>query len=542
MAPRAKIRSVLEMFVNDMPEKGIPAQSIKNRMAKAGVKPEELKWSGVGDVIPTSGMITKDHMQELLENRIDHFSSSNVGDKFRNASYMGEMRDNPSYRENVTQFRGNSLFDRYSESHFSEKTPDYLYHTRSFDEISPEKNTRVVPEIQSDLHQIGRDDGYATIPQIDSIIVQKMFHDGDYLDPDHPRLYDFEKTLRDSGFTGAIDPDNKDFQMAIDDIIDQMYKPPESPYKKDWFSKAAEREIHDAVNAGQDQVRFPIAGKELETLLRGDGVQKWYEDFGLGSVKKLAKKHNLPIDVKKQFEGRQILEFPEESRQSYLDTFERTRKQFRNRDYTTRNPHGDIVSEEDYMLDSMNNELGNVRGYPFDKIFSSDSYKKFADDPTYENWESLVNNVDSKDIYKIDATVDLPKDRDYNFDLYANAGVGALLGGAALSSQDAEASALSHIANNYSPGSMINEDSDVGTIEGPDRGYEAINTAGGKYNDFLDKTGLWAIAPEYPADLMQKMSYDDKLGPLDYIEAGLYTIPGVAGLKKLGKKAINYAR
>ena len=118
--------------------------------------------------------------------------------------------------------------NRYTSSHYG-NVPNYLMHTRSYNASIGNSDTRVLQEIQSDLHQDGRQ-----------------------------------------------------FSYSKDGV-------PETPYEKSWLAKGIERELVSTIEDGQHQLAIPISGSNLEGLSRGEGVQKWYETQVLDTAKKLAK-------------------------------------------------------------------------------------------------------------------------------------------------------------------------------------------------------------------------------------------------------------
>ena len=137
------------------------AESVAPMLLKKGVKAEELKYSEID--LPKSGKVTKQTLVEAESKRQDNFYSVKMDAPNYQSVNLTGGKDNPTYREKVLKFRRMDDFaadSRYTSSHFPEEE-NYLMHTRVYDETLEGTETRVVAEIQSDLHQAGRQQGYS---------------------------------------------------------------------------------------------------------------------------------------------------------------------------------------------------------------------------------------------------------------------------------------------------------------------------------------------------------------------------------------------
>lgn len=243
------IKSALKETIEQLPEDfAIKSSSAENYLLKQGVKPEELKFAKLG--LP-EGKVSKSDLVEAEKMRGGTIGA--VENKTKDYQYVtlrGE-RDNPTYRETVYTFNPaekekkaldaipndeNRIYSKESEAyadapigyeseHFK-GLPNYLMHARTIDkDIGDGANTRVILEIQSDLHQAARQAG----------------HNAD------------------------------------------------APLEKNWLRKGMEYELARALADGSEQVAIPIAGQGLSMLQRGEGVQKWYETTVKQTAEKLAK-------------------------------------------------------------------------------------------------------------------------------------------------------------------------------------------------------------------------------------------------------------
>jgi hypothetical protein len=332
------IKSLLKETVKELPDDfAMKSQSVIPMLTKKGVKPEELEYS---QFAIKDGKITKADMVEAEKARVDKFDVEDA-----NAGYAGygmpKGKSNPTYREKVLTYKsenkvnilearekfrdafvkaedgealgiaselgfvGNDIekanefvdsldvytdISRYTTEHFPENK-NYLAHTRIYDDVVDGSPVRVLQEIQSDLHQTGRQQGYA----------------GEAVDPRRMALVDRLQEAIQLGEEADIKdladqlniPDTADIEdwvfshqngMSLSDI-------PRSPLEKTWLAKGIERELVDAINDGKESLMIPIKGAGVKGLIRGDGVQKWYETQVLSTAKKVAKKAGADFEM-----------------------------------------------------------------------------------------------------------------------------------------------------------------------------------------------------------------------------------------------------
>lgn len=215
-------------------------------------------------------------------------------------------------REGNNRLSGDS---RYDSIHFR-NTPNYLYHTRGFDRELDGQPTRVVQEIQSDLHQQGRQEGYirpAEIKESERAIqsmlkgdVEKVLRklsraDDEQIEKLHLRP-NYVKNGASKLLVGLANgsASNDDAIAYINNIRTKAFEElesiktsitiaPESPLEKNWLRKGIEREIVRAANEGKTQIAIPISGEGTKALVRSEGVSKWYQTKVAPTAKKIAK-------------------------------------------------------------------------------------------------------------------------------------------------------------------------------------------------------------------------------------------------------------
>lgn len=330
------ISSILKAGIKALPEDTVvPAKSVPNLLKKQGVKDEEIQFSGVE--LPKEGKVTKADLEKMESERLDIFSIEEVNSF--NWVNLAPGRNNPTYKEKVLTYSekgaqptrveitdqqraalernlageadpqdivamaqdlgypgteaggvsewlesGVSNASRYTSSHF-EGIPNYLMHTRVYDDTFDGTPTRVIAEIQSDLHQQGRKQGYGEFnPDSNEAALHLAIEEGDFVEANEI-----------AGLMGI--PDSVDLAQWAEANPLNHAGIPKSPFEKTWLRKGLEREISDAIDEGRSQIAIPISGA-VEGLKRAPGVQKWYETTVASTAQKLAKSAGMDFEMK----------------------------------------------------------------------------------------------------------------------------------------------------------------------------------------------------------------------------------------------------
>lgn len=340
------VKSVLKETVEQLPEDfAIKSASAENYLLKQGVKPEELKFAKLG--LPAD-KVTKADFVAAEQNRGGTISRKVSKQNAYNYVTLRGERDNPTYKEVIYRFNpaekeenamdaafkvaGSLVPDSpenkvlasaiktfedapqsYKSPHFSEL--DYLMHARTIDkDLGDGVNTRVLLELQSDLHQQARQQGYASaIDSSTKSAINKVFEksysaDSAVREESRTEILQLAKSL---GYDESFDLRPQDF---LGGLLSNIQK---SPFEKNWLRKGMEFELARALDEGAEQLAIPITGKNVSTLQRGEGVQKWYETTVKQTAEKLAKATGGTAEL--IVKGKPIKEAASELQASYDD-------------------------------------------------------------------------------------------------------------------------------------------------------------------------------------------------------------------------------
>lgn len=302
------LKSALKSVISDLPDDfAMKSQSVAPTLLKKGVKQEELHWSGF-DI--KDGKVTKQDLVELESKRKDKFNVVDGNGDYERYS-LREARNNPTYREKVLTFNDeqNLESNRYKSVHFPD-VPNYLAHTRVYDTTIDGSSTRVLMEIQSDLHQSGRRIGYQDSSKDELLEAQKRIQTEleekareygvpeDVIEEGNYSIAEYQGLTREQSNTlESLTEEETEIFLQLDGSKGTI---PVSPQQKTWLAKGIEREVVDAVEDGLQQISIPIKGYGVYDLQRAGGVQKWYETQVLNTAKKVAKRSGAEFELTKK--------------------------------------------------------------------------------------------------------------------------------------------------------------------------------------------------------------------------------------------------
>lgn len=275
--------SALEEAVKKLP-KALKPESVVPELKKLGVKDEELQMSGIGVLLPeelakrqkdTKGRVELTDLGDVVtNNRQDSFTITTRGFD-DNESTPGYAYVVPSgidapaqnYKERVYNFaNSNSVKD--ASNHFADE--NYLMHARVWDDLIGDQDTRVVGELQSDLHQRGLANSTViqSEQQLDNIMENinrfKQLPNAtaesvasklagfiqDEFSQAGSAITEEEAINRAKMLVSATDKDT--FKAAF------TTEPKDAPWKTSWARKGIENEIKQAIADGKPQIAIPI--------------------------------------------------------------------------------------------------------------------------------------------------------------------------------------------------------------------------------------------------------------------------------------------
>lgn len=340
MALGPLIKSALKETIEKLPEDfAMKSESIPNMLVKRGVKAEELKFAKLGI---QEGKVTKQDLVQAEAGRQDQWEVTEPDYKRYDYVTLRGQEDNPTYTERVYKWAAspeqaldnkaygnvgeladiastpegaaaeaqlrqaytdivgdqadpdtdiytmqNTIQDStqpgYVSSHF-DFDPGYLMHARTIDQdLGDGKKTRTILELQSDLHQQGRQYGYAS--NIDKNAVRRVQYlvDDAMSEEDDKLLDEAESLAKELGW----DPTVHD----LPDWLDASSKGgiPKAPLESNWLRKLMEYEVARGLQDGAEQIAIPLRGPATDQLMRGKGVSKWYDTVVKSTAEKLAK-------------------------------------------------------------------------------------------------------------------------------------------------------------------------------------------------------------------------------------------------------------
>lgn len=284
---------------------------VRNALKKKGVKDEELLYSGMDAALDrvdpaklqgAAKPITKADLVYAETNRSDSWGEVNDSDAYEALALpQQDAKQLDNYQVSIRTFNEyDNTAPRRVQSHFIDKTGEYLFHTRTSDFTLPTgEKTRMIHELQSDLHQQAR---LAREQKIDRIVLSD------------PRVTKLTENYTDKydlliakGKHVSKPEELEELKLAYDKELDKLakdigkevpedagYSPkagalPKSPLKGNWYNKAIEQEAIRAYSLGHDSISVPLEGT-ASNLARSKGSQKWYETTVRDSMKKLAKR------------------------------------------------------------------------------------------------------------------------------------------------------------------------------------------------------------------------------------------------------------
>jgi hypothetical protein len=349
--------SVLEKTVDEKVGGKIDSVSLAKVLEKNGVKQDELEWSGLKDLLDSKDKLTKEEIQNTInENRlvlekvekIDKAKYKNYkmdgGENYRELLFTSDLKSNGLREIDITIDRINNrqnelkkiagkakeIPDEFKDEwkkiwqekeelikkrdEFKKREPYYSQHwnesnivvfTRVDDRTIENKKTLFIEELQSDWHQDGRKKGYGKgTKKVPDAPFKKNWHELGFKRMIQEAVEnDYEKIAWTTGKQQAS-------RYSLEKEIDTVVYNKQSGYLQ--ASKNGDEVIFKKVASDEEVAN--LLGKEITNRLidpkqstrenifvlqgedvkfGGDGMKAFYDEIVPNSAKKLFKKYNV---------------------------------------------------------------------------------------------------------------------------------------------------------------------------------------------------------------------------------------------------------
>jgi hypothetical protein len=235
------------VLLDKMPNRASAAQlrGILDPQKGSGVKPEELKWSGIDQFIERTGnengFVTKEDIRRFLEEdyAAQFTTQTEFGDIGGTQYDKYALPGGENYKEVVLKAPGTG----YISSHFRDVF-DYVAHLRT----AEHGTGLLIEEMQSDLHQKGRTEGYSGDPLV--------LPDGYKLEPSQIRAGEYVLFDPQGESLGGVTSLNHAVAVAEMNagISRGSGRVPDAPFRKDWPLQLFKYALKDAVESGKEWV------------------------------------------------------------------------------------------------------------------------------------------------------------------------------------------------------------------------------------------------------------------------------------------------
>lgn len=239
-----------EQIINNKVQGPVPGNQILKTLQAAGVKSEELKWTGLDEFLATNKKKTPQEVMDFLEANKLQIQEVYKRERTKFSEYAlpgGENYREVLFtlpRELVDDGNGDVRWDReisYVSQHWDE--PNVLAHTRLDDRETPDgKRVLFLEEVQSDWHQDGRKRGYKTKESLSQI---------------QARL---KEKYGESWQFAISESEAEEMRWAYENPEGI----PEAPFAKTWHEFVFKRILRMAVEEGYDAIGWTTGEQQTD--------------------------------------------------------------------------------------------------------------------------------------------------------------------------------------------------------------------------------------------------------------------------------------
>ena len=387
--------SKLEQAITDAPQETMTAKQWSGYLQKQGVKPDEMKWTGMAEELQAMGdeRITKGYLLGGLQDEVTGRVDPNIivrgddGGVLRQleddigAAWQGAgplelpevggprlaqsqrfdpkwegtaMIDGPNYREYQINLPA-SRFGKFEGGHWN-RDDNTLMHLRTTQRQTPQgESVFFIDEIQSDWHQQGRQRGY---DDPDSWKERRDWRKK-YEDLEFQRIkLEADMAARPADQLGTTEANRRitqlyDVQRQQRDMRGTEPRKkgiPEAPFKNTWVDMGAKLAIDEAIKRGDEYVAFPT-GEYLKDAYDADlYVETMYYD---PSTNELVIDEHARLDADEALEAGMDPQLVQRARDSATD-FDSLRD-----DYISERARDDVDERYDFES-SLEDEFGDM--------------------------------------------------------------------------------------------------------------------------------------------------------------------------------------
>ena len=261
--------SKLQTVIDQKMQNNANPDEVMNMIKKAGVRQDEIDWSGIEEFLSVEDKVNKEDLKDfLLFNSLQIVEDELSGDDTMYSQYTLEGGRN--YKELLFVMGEDdsvwNSFNRdkqapYKGSHYN--TDNILAHTRYNDRTDAEGNKILfIEEVQSDWHQEGRDKGYnKRLSMIGKDRLRELNIERDSL---------IEKLSDEYGYFDVESLTEEQYEkyeklsLEIYELKMDSLRVPDAPLKTTWHEFVLKRMIREAAEKGYDKLAWTTGEQQNE--------------------------------------------------------------------------------------------------------------------------------------------------------------------------------------------------------------------------------------------------------------------------------------
>ena len=275
----------------DIPEELLNANSYDD--AKLIVKNnkeiyDELDEFYVNDELSEMEMLEDDFIETFLEERYGIYQLTPDKKPTKFGSYVEPGGEN--YKEMLITVPGTPQV--FTKHHFTGEVPsgeNLIAHARFNDRTIDNKKILFIEEVQSDLHQAGRKQGYTSVEK------KKIQNEINLREKEL-------KEIHGDNYSEEIYYNDRQINMLMqkrDNVFMLPNLVPDAPFKKNWYELTMKRLIKYAVDNGYDGIAFTSGDMQVARYAgmdNAEGLKGFYDNTLTKFTNKFSKKYGASLE------------------------------------------------------------------------------------------------------------------------------------------------------------------------------------------------------------------------------------------------------